>query len=143
MSIKKLNLAILLVGALALFQTGCSGTRVGDYSVESYNQNPLSVAIPEDVDTAGAIRAAESALVARRWVIIDKGDEHVTGKLRHRRFDATVNIKVEDRHLVIYSDSLYQDREKNEMTPAVPYGWLKYLQEDIQKSIPYQAYRSS
>lgn len=142
MPIRKLNLATLLIGVMALFLTACSGTRVGDHSVESYNQNPLSVAIPEDVDNAGAIRAAESALVARRWVITDKGDDHVTGKLRHRRFDATVNIKVEDRHLVIYSDSLYQDRETNQMTPAVPYGWLKYLQEDIEKSIPFEVYRS-
>jgi hypothetical protein len=142
MLLRKLNLAILFVGVLGLFQTACSGTRVGDYSVESYNQNPLSVAIPEDVDNAGAIKVAESVLIARRWIVIDKGDDHITGKLRHRRFDATVNIKVEERHLVLYSDSLYQDRETNEMTPAVPYGWLKYLQEDIQKSIPYQALRS-
>lgn len=137
------KLATLLIGVMALLLTACSGTRVGDYSVESYNQNPLSVAIPENVDNAGAIRAAESALIGRRWVVTDKGDDHITGKLRHRRFDATVNIKVEDRHLVLYSDSLYQDRETNQMRPAVPYGWLEYLQEDIEKSIPFEVYRNS
>lgn len=143
MSITKSNLAMLLVGVLALTQTACSGTRVGDYSVESYNQNPLTVAIPSEVGNVSAIAAAESALVLRRWAVIDKSDEQITGKLRHRRFDATVNIKIEERHLVLYSDSLYQDRETNEMTPAVPYGWLKNLQEDIQKFIHYESYRSS
>lgn len=142
MSIGKLNLAMLLVGVGALFQTACSGTRVGDYSVERYNQNPFTVAIPQEVDNSGAIKAAESALVARRWAVIDKSDEHITGKLRHRRFDATVNIKVEDRYLVLYSDSLYQDPESNQMTPAVPYGWLKNLQEDIRKFIHYESNRS-
>lgn len=66
MSITKSNLAILLVGMFALLQTACTGTRVGDYSVESYNQNPLTVAIPSAVDNASAISAAESALVLRR-----------------------------------------------------------------------------
>ena len=143
MPVSKSNLAMLLVAICALFQTACSGTRVGDYSVERYNQNPLTVAVPQEVDNAGAIKAAESALVARRWAVIDKSDEHITGKLRHRRFDATVNIKVEDRYLVLYSDSLYQDPESNQMTPAVPYGWLKNLQEDIRKFIHYESYRSS
>ncbi len=143
MSITKSNLAILLIGMFALLQTACTGTRVGDYSVESYNQNPLTVAIPSAVDNASAISAAESALVLRRWAVIDKSDEHISGKLRHRRFDATVNIRVEERHLVLYTDSLYQDRETNQMTPAVPYGWLKNLQEDIQKFIHYETYRNS
>ena len=143
MSLTKSNLAMLLVGVLALTQTACSGTRVGDYSVESYNQNPLTVAIPSEVGDASAIAAAESALVLRRWAVIDKSDEQITGKLRHRRFDATVNIRIEERHLVLYSDSLYQDRETNQMTPAVPYGWLKNLQEDIQKFIHYESYRNS
>ena len=135
--------AILLLSLFALTQTACSGTRVGTKSDEMYNAQPLRVVIPEGVEDAAAIKAAESALIGRDWKVINKSYDQISGKLIHRRFDATVNIKIEGRSLVLYSDSTYLDPQTNEQTPAVPYGWLENLQKDIRKFIAYENYRSS
>jgi len=139
----RLTFTVLILGFLALSLSACSGTRVGTKATEAYSAQPLRVVIPDGVDNAGAIKAAESALIARGWAVIDQSDEHITGKLQHRRFDATVNIKVESKSLVLYSDSTYLDPQTNELTPAVPYGWLQNLQTDIKKFIAYESYRSS
>ena len=139
----RLTFAILLLSLLALSQSACSGTRVGVKSAEAYNARPLKVYIPLAVDDPAAIKAAESGLIGRGWAVIDKSDEHITGKLHQRRFEATVDIKIEDQNLVIYSDSTYLDPQTNELTPAVPYGWLKNLQQDIQKFVAYENYRNN
>ena len=143
MPVVRLALTILLLSLFALTQSACSGTRVGTKSDEMYNAQPLRVVIPDGVEDAAAIKAAESALIARDWKVINKSYDQITGKLIHRRFDATVNIKIEGQSLVLYSDSTYLDPQTNEQTPAVPYGWLENLQRDIRKFIAYENYRSS
>jgi hypothetical protein len=143
MSATRLAFAIVLLGLLALSQSGCSGTRVGKNSDEDYNAHPLMVALPDGMDNAAAIKAAERALIGRGWVIVNKSDGQISGKLIHRRFDATVNIKIENRNLVLYSDSTYLDPQTNEIRPAVPYGWLENLQEDTRKNVAYESYGSN
>jgi hypothetical protein len=143
MRIKTLDFALLAVSLLALSLAACSGTRVGTVSYEKYNANPLTVAIPGEVTNERAIKVAESVLIGREWVVVEKSDDAITGKLRHRRFDATVNIRIENRNLVLYSDSTYLEPQTNATRPAVPYGWLENLQEDIQKFIAYENYRSN
>ncbi len=131
--------AILFLGLFALSQSACSGTRVGVKEAQSYNQQPLRVHIPEGVTDAAAIRAAESGLSGRGWAVVDKSDDQITGELNHQRFDATVNIKIENESLVLYSDATYTNPQTNEVEPAVPYGWLENLQKDIQKIIVYES----
>lgn len=116
---------------------------MGTRSAEEYNARPLKVAMPEAVDNTRAIKAAEAALLGRDWVVVSKSDDQISGKLIHRNFDATVNVKIENRYLVLYSDSTYQNPQTKEITPAVPYGWLENLRDDMQKFIAYENYRSS
>ncbi|MGD2140969.1 MAG: hypothetical protein PVH25_11265 [Burkholderiales bacterium] len=130
--------ATLFVGMLVVFLSACSGTRVGTKAAEQYNSQPLRVAIPSGVDTAQALEAAENALIARGWAVVDKSYDSVTGKLVHRKFDATANIKIEGENLVLYSDSTYKKTETSDPEPAVPYGWLENLQKDIQKFLAYE-----
>ncbi len=139
MPVIRLAFAILLVGLFALSQSACSSTRVGVKEAENYNAQPLMVYIPEGVSDAAAIKAAESGLTGRRWAVVDKSEEQITGKLSHQRFDAIVNIKIEDGNLVLYSDSTYLDPQSNKAEPAVPYGWLENLQKDIQKIVVYES----
>ena len=137
----RLVLTALLVSTFVLLQSGCSNTRVDARSAEKYNQQPLMVVIPEGVDNKAAIYAAESALIGRGWAVESKSDTEISGKLNHRRFDATGNIKIEGENLVIYSDSVYLDPQTNELSPAVPYGWLGNLQKDIRTFIMYERNR--
>ena len=139
----RVTFTILILSLLALTQSACSGTRVGTRAAEEYNSRPLKVAMPDAVDNTDAIKAAEAALLGRDWVVVSKSADQISGKLIHRRFDATVNIKIENRFLVLYTDSTYLDPQTNEITPAVPYGWLENLREDIRKFIAYENYRSS
>jgi hypothetical protein len=138
MPILRLAFATLLVGLFALSQSACSGTRVGVKEAESYNARPLKVYIPEGVSNAAAMRAAESGLTGRRWAVVGKSDDQITGELSHQRFDATVNIRIEDGSLVLYSDSTYTNPQTQQVEAAVPYGWLENLQKDIQKIIVYE-----
>ena len=142
MPVIRLALAILTLGLLALTQAACSGTQVGTKSAEDYNARPLRVVIPSGVDNAKAIKAAETALINRDWVVTNQTDDEISGKLSHRRFDAVVNIRIEGRSLVLYSDSTYTNPQTNEVTPGVPYGWLEYLKKDIKKFIAYEEDRS-
>jgi hypothetical protein len=139
MPLVRVTFTILLVSLFALSLSACSGTHIGVKAAENYNSQPLKVYIPSEVDQASAMRAAEAALVGRSWEVVDRGDGQTTGHLKHQRFDATVNIRIESGNLVLYSDSTYTDPQTNEVTPAVPYGWLQNLQKDIQRLIVYES----
>ena len=141
MSKRNLILSILLVTALAFLQSGCAGTHVGAESSEDYNENPLMAAIPDGVNNKKAMDAAESALIGREWTVASRSDDEITGKLKHRAFDAKVIIKIEDRNLVLYSDAVYIDPQTEKVSSGVPYGWLQHLRDDMQDILAVQAHK--
>lgn len=128
-------LKIFISTTLILVLAGCAGTRVGTYTAQKYNENPLTVAIPNELENTKAIQLAEEALRGRKWTVSSRTASEVVGKLEHRHFDATVTIKVEGESLVLYSDATYDGPQTEEATPGVPYGWLANLQRDIQSKI--------
>jgi hypothetical protein len=131
--------SISLVVALVILQSGCAGTHVGAKSSEDYNKSPLTVAIPTGVSDDVALDAAESAFNRRQWKVVSRSDAEITGALKHRAFDATAIIKIEDRNLVIYSDSIFIDPQTEEQSPGVPYGWLENLRDDMRDTLAYRA----
>ena len=73
-----------------------------------------------------------STLEERKWTVVERSPKQVVGTLRHRDFDAKVILKVEGKQIKILNDSRYKSPTTGELGPAVPHGWLKNIEEDLQ-----------
>lgn len=126
---------VLFVGFLSLFLVACGGGRYGDLTAQQYNQKPFTVAIPAGTDNSVVIDAAEAAFLGREWSITSQSDNEIVGNLVHRYYDATVTIKIEGNHAVLYSDAKYDGPQVDNPVPGVPVGWLKNLKADMDAKL--------
>lgn len=124
-----LTLCTVILWALAI--VGCK-TIVGARSVEKYNQNPLTVLIPQNLSPEAIEGAMVQTLTGRGWRVEQRSPEEVVGQLNRRAWEAKAILKVDVSLIKILNDSYYKSDNSGERKPAIPKGWLENLQKDLQ-----------
>ncbi len=120
----------LLFFLLALSISGCAA-KIGSDAVAAYNDNPLSVTIPSNASAEFVKESMVRVLVGRNWAIQSQTEEKVVGKLVHRNWDATVSLLSDGSVIRIMSNATQKNISTGAVSPAVPLGWLKNIQQDL------------
>ncbi len=120
----------LSIFLLALSISGCA-SRVGSDAVAAYNDHPLSVTIPTYASAEFVEKSMVRALEGRKWAVQSRTKEKVVGKLVHRNWDATVSLLSDGSVIRIMSNATQKNISTGAVSPAVPLGWLKNIQEDL------------
>ena len=123
-----LTLSTVLFCALAL--AGCKSV-VGDRAVETYNENPYTVAIPSNLSPEEVERTIVQVLADRQWVVTERSPKEVVAQLNHRVWRAKAILKVDGNVIRILSDSSLKNATTGKFETAVPKGWLENLQHDL------------
>ena len=76
-----LMLCTVILWALAI--VGCN-TLIGANFVKKYNQNPLTVTIPQDLPPEKVEQVIVETLRQRQWRVVQQSPEEVVGQLDHR-----------------------------------------------------------
>ena len=126
----RLSAAILWVLVIA----GCK-TLTGAQTVEKYNQNPLTVVVPNNLSPDEVEQAMVQVLTARQWIVTQRSPKEVVGQLTHRQWEAKVTLKVDGNVIKILSDATHKNASTGIVEPAVPKGWLENLQGDLVKRL--------
>jgi hypothetical protein len=129
-------LALVLVGAML---PAAGQTVMGADEAAKYNAQPLSVPVPPSLTEAEIESAMVSTLEGRKWTVTERSPQQVVGKLVHRGFDAKVILKVEGPLVKILNDSRYKSPQTGQLEPAIPKGWLKNIERDLQVSLSKKA----
>ena len=127
----------LLIFLLALSISGCA-SKIGSYAVASYNDDPLSVKIPSNVSAEFVEMSMVRVLKGRDWVVQSQTKEKVVGKLVHRGWNATVTLLSDGSVVRIMSDATQTNISTGEVNPAVPLGWLRNIQKDLDAALASQ-----
>lgn len=70
------------------------------------NKEPdTTIAVPEGLSIEDSQKAVIKAAISRRWTIASKTDAQVTINLAHRAYDPTLNFKIRENQIKLYSDS--------------------------------------
>ena len=127
----------LLIFLLALSISGCA-SKIGSYAVASYNDDPLSVKIPSNASAEFVEMSMVRVLKGRDWVVQSQTKEKVVGKLVHRGWNATVTLLSDGSVVRIMSDATQTNISTGEVNPAVPLGWLRNRQKDLDAALASQ-----
>ena len=127
----------LLIFLLALSINGCA-SKIGSYAVASYNDDPLSVTIPSNASAEFVEMSMVRVLKGRDWVVQSQTKEKVVGKLVHRGWNATVTLLSDGSVVRIMSDATQTNISTGEVNPAVPLGWLRNIQKDLDAALASQ-----
>jgi hypothetical protein len=132
--------ALAVVGAvLGAPGPAAAQTIVGADAVEKYNASPLIVPVPPSLSDADVEAVMVSTLEGRQWTVAERSPQQVVGTLVHRGFDAKVILKVEGKLVKILNDSRYKSPQTGQLEPAIPKGWLKNIEKDLQVSLAKKA----
>ena len=131
---RTMSLTFIMTLLLLANLVGCSG-RVGPGAVEKYNENPLTVAIPDGLSDEQVESVMKRTLAARGWQVTQASPQQTDGVLTHRSFNAKVSLVANDGVIRILSDSQYISRDTGQKRPGVPMGWLDNLQKDLNKRL--------
>ncbi len=132
--------ALALVGAMLRTPVPVAGqTVMGGDEAAKYNAQPLSVPLPPSLTEAEVESALVSTLEGRKWTVTERSPQQVVGTLVHRGFDAKVILKVEGPLVKILNDSRYKSPQTGQLEPAIPKGWLKNIEKDLQASLSKKA----
>jgi hypothetical protein len=85
---------------------------------------------PQDVEEVMAL-----AFIGRKWAVAQRSPQEVVGTLDHRGFKAKATLKVDGNVIKILNDSQYLSPESGKLEPAVPRGWLRNLEKDLNAYI--------
>lgn len=111
----------------------------------------LLVSTPPNVDREVVSWAAATAFNGRGWTVKSQSEDHVTGYLNHRGIEATLELKILDGKIDYYCDCVKRVRarrvgvrrtprkEKSEIRPYTPEGWIHNIRKDITKNLRNQA----
>ncbi len=127
----------LLFFLLALSISSCA-SKTGSYAVASYNDDPLSVTIPSNASAEFVEMSMVRVLKGRDWVVQSQTKEKVVGKLVHRGWNATVTLLSDGSVVRIMSDATQTNISTGEVNPAVPLGWLRNIQKDLDAALASQ-----
>ncbi len=131
---KTVALTSIVVLLLLIGLTGC-GTVVGSNAADRYNQNPLTVSIPDGLSDEQIESVMKQTLVARGWKLGQTSPQQTDGALQHRSFNAKVSLVASEGVIRILSDSQYISEDGGGPQPGVPKGWLANLQKDLTKPL--------
>jgi hypothetical protein len=134
--------ALVLAGAaLCTPAPGAGQTLVGAEEVQRYNANPLTVLVPPGLGQADVEAVIVSTLEGRKWTVVERSPQEIVGTLVHRDFDAKVIVKIggPGDPLKLLSEARYKAPQTGQFEPAVPKGWLKNLQKDLQTFLSRKA----
>jgi hypothetical protein len=106
-------------------------TVMGAEAVRKYNANPLTVAIPPTLAPQEVKEVMTLTLNSRKWTVAQQSPQEVVGTLDHRGFKAKVILKVDGSLVKILNESQYTSPETGALEPAIPRGWLRNLEKDL------------
>jgi hypothetical protein len=126
-------------------------TAFGAEAVQKYNANPLTVAIPPTLGPQEVEEGMVLALRGRKWTVVQQSPQEVVGTLNHRNCQAKVMLRVDGNVIKIVNDSLCKSPNlgsfepakspNTEAEPAIPRGWLRNLEKDMNAHFATKAAR--
>jgi len=127
-------LLILVTLLWVVSVVGCSSS-IGPRAAQTYNRNPLTVAIPRGLTDEEVEAVMKQSLVARGWQVRQSSPQQIDGVLNHRSYNAKVSLVADDGIISILNDSQYISDNDGTTLPGVPRGWLDNLQKDLSKRL--------
>jgi hypothetical protein len=148
------SVVALAIAAVLLFAAVPANgqTTFGTEAVQKYNANPLTVAIPPTLGRQEVEEGMVLALRGRKWTVAQQSPQEVVGTLNHRDCQAKVMLRVDGNVIKIVNDSLCKspnlgsfEPAKSPNTeafqPAIPKGWLRNLEKDMNAHFATKAAR--
>lgn len=120
---------------------GCESTK-GLSASTSYNEAPLTVAVPENMSSAEVQKVMAATFAGRQWTVTESSANSVTAILNHRGYQGKATMAFSDGVIRILNESKLLDNKSGEYLPAVPLGWLENLQKDLRKNLTQASYGS-
>jgi hypothetical protein len=111
-------------------------------TAKSYDQHPLTVAIPAGVTPEAVREAMIQTFEARKWTVVEASPQRTVGILKHRGYDANAVLEVEGDRIKILSDTKYINANTGKRTQVVPMGWLENLQKELEIRLSGRAARA-
>jgi hypothetical protein len=100
-------------------------------TAKSYDQHPLTVAIPTGLSPEAVGQAMIQAFEARKWTVVEASPQRTVGTLKHREYEANAVLQTDGDQIKILSDSRYVNPRTGKRTRSVPMGWLENLQKEL------------
>lgn len=111
-------------------------------TAKSYDQHPLTVAIPTGVTSEAVGEAMIQTFEARRWTVVEASPQRTVGTLKHRDYEAKAVFETDGDRIKILSDTRYVNPRTGKRTPVVPMGWLENLQKELEFRLSGRAARA-
>lgn len=93
-----------------------------------------TVVVPEGLKAGDVQRSILEAASGRGWTVRSKDDNKVSIALENGRWAALLNLVYDTKEVQIYSKSTRNGK------PALPEDWIKFLKQDITKSLNTKAF---
>ena len=126
---------LLLTLLFAFSIGGCATSSVGADAVAEYNKSPLTVAIPSKASADVVEQSMVQVLQGRQWSVQSRSKEKVVGRLVHRGYDAITTLVSDGSVIRILSEGTRKNVHTGEPEPAVPLGWLRNIQKDLNAAL--------
>jgi hypothetical protein len=114
----------------------------GCQTAKSYEQNPLTVAIPPGVTSQAVSEAMIQAFEARRWTVVEASPQRTVGTMIRRGYEAKAVLESDGHRIKILSDARIIDARTGKWKPTVPMGWLENLQNELEIRLSGRAARA-
>ncbi len=101
-------------------------------TAKSYDQDPLTVAIPAGVTPEAVGEATSEALVARKWTVVEASPQRTVGTLKHKGYEAKVELATDGDRIKILCDARDMNPQTGKGKPVLPMGWLRNLQKELE-----------
>jgi hypothetical protein len=111
-------------------------------TAKSYDQHPLTVAIPSGVTPEAVGEAMIQTFEARKWTIVEASPRRTVGTLKHRGYEANAVLETDGDQIKILSDAQYVNPGTGKRTRVVPRGWLVNLQKELEVRLGGKAARA-
>ncbi len=111
-------------------------------TAKSYDEHPLTVAIPTGVTPQAVGEATSEAFVARKWTIVEASPQRTVGTLKHKGYEAKVVLETDGDQIRILCDARDVNPQTGKGTRVVPMGWLKNLQKELEIRLSGKAARA-
>ncbi len=109
---------------------------------KSYNQHPLTVAIPTGVTPEAVGEAMIQSFEARKWTVVEASPQRTVGTLKHKGYEANVTLETDGDQIKILCDARDVNQYSGNGKPVLPMGWLQNLQKELEIRLGGKAARA-